>query len=101
MPLIQITLLEGRTEEQKEALIEEVTLAVHRSIGAPLESIRIALYELPKSHWAVGGKTMAKRGRESSKAFEEESRLIVDEQTDETHPAGVSQAIKETVEGRV
>lgn len=70
MPLIQITLLEGRTDQQKEALIKAVTQAVSESIGAPLESIRIALYELPRSHWAVGGVTMAERAA----VAEEESR---------------------------
>ncbi|CAM3456621.1 2-hydroxymuconate tautomerase [Hydrogenibacillus schlegelii] len=59
MPLIQITLLEGRTEAQKAALIKAVTKAVVEAIGAPPESVRIALYELPRTHWAVGGVTKA------------------------------------------
>lgn len=61
MPLVQMHILEGRSEEMKQRLIAEVTAAVSRSLGAPQESIRILLYELPKTHWAVGGKSMAAR----------------------------------------
>jgi 4-oxalocrotonate tautomerase len=42
MPLIEIHLLEGRTDEQKEQLLAAVTRAVHESIGAPLPSGRPA-----------------------------------------------------------
>ena len=36
MPLIQINLADGRTDEQKRALLKAVTDAVQTSIGAPL-----------------------------------------------------------------
>ncbi|QQE77719.1 2-hydroxymuconate tautomerase [Alicyclobacillus sp. SO9] len=61
MPLIQINIIEGRSKEKKEQLIAEVTDAVHRSLDAPTESIRVLLYELPREHWAVGGVSMAER----------------------------------------
>ncbi|MCL6562445.1 MAG: 4-oxalocrotonate tautomerase family protein [Firmicutes bacterium] len=61
MPLAQIHILEGRTEEQKKRLVEEVTAAISRSLGAAPESIRVLLYELPKTHWAVGGVSMAEQ----------------------------------------
>ncbi|OFW81303.1 MAG: hypothetical protein A2201_06790 [Alicyclobacillus sp. RIFOXYA1_FULL_53_8] len=67
MPLIQINILEGRTDEVKQGLIREVTDAVHRSLGADLESIRVLLYELPKQNWAVGGKSMAERAAKVEK----------------------------------
>lgn len=35
MPVAQINILEGRSDEQKEALIREVTDALCRSLGAP------------------------------------------------------------------
>lgn len=58
MPLVQIHILEGRTDEMKKRMIYEVTEAIHRSLDAPLEKIRIVVYEIPKNHWAVGGVTM-------------------------------------------
>jgi len=51
-------MLEGRTEEQKKRMIAEVTEAIARTLNAPKGNIRIAIYELPKSHWSVGGVTM-------------------------------------------
>jgi len=55
MPLIEIHLLEGRTEDQKKALLTAVTQAVHKSIGAPVETIRIWIEEFtPKDYMAAG-----------------------------------------------
>ena len=55
MPLIDVTLIEGRTPEKKRALIEALTKAAEESIGAPRPSIRVILREVPAAHWAVGG----------------------------------------------
>ncbi|WP_084213528.1 4-oxalocrotonate tautomerase [Thermicanus aegyptius] len=66
MPLVQIHMLEGRTEEQKKRMMVEVTEAIARTLNAPVESIRIAIYELPKSHWSVGGITMEERALNST-----------------------------------
>jgi 4-oxalocrotonate tautomerase len=55
MPLIAIHLLEGRTDEQKKALLAAVTRAVNESIGAPLETIRVWVQEFsPKEYMAAG-----------------------------------------------
>jgi 4-oxalocrotonate tautomerase len=55
MPLIEIHLLEGRTDEQKKALLTAVTKAVNESIGAPLETIRVWIEEFsPKEYMAAG-----------------------------------------------
>lgn len=61
MPLVQIHMLEGRSEEQKKRMMVEVTEAIERTLNAPRESIRIAIYEIPRSHWSVGGITMEER----------------------------------------
>jgi 4-oxalocrotonate tautomerase len=55
MPLVEIKLLEGRTDEQKKALLTAVTAAVHDSIGAPLETIRVWILEFsPRDYMAAG-----------------------------------------------
>lgn len=64
MPLVEVTLVEGRTPEQIQVLIEALTAAVETSIHAPRESIRVVVREVPATHWAVGGQTMAERRRE-------------------------------------
>lgn len=63
MPFAQISILEGRTEEKKAELIREVTDAIHRSLGAPKEAIRVALYEVKKTDWGIGGETAKSLGR--------------------------------------
>ncbi|HHN67197.1 MAG TPA: 2-hydroxymuconate tautomerase [Thermopetrobacter sp.] len=63
MPIVHITLLEGRDDEKKAALIREVTDAVHRAIGAPAESVRVVLHEVKKTEFGIGGKSAAELGR--------------------------------------
>jgi 4-oxalocrotonate tautomerase len=57
MPIVEISLLAGRSKETKVALIKAVTDAVASTVGAPLESIRVILREVPPEHWGVGGVT--------------------------------------------
>jgi 4-oxalocrotonate tautomerase len=64
MPIIRIELLEGRSPEQKKALIRQVSEAVTTSLGVRPEQVRVLLYELPADHWAIGGTTMADRKAE-------------------------------------
>lgn len=59
MPIATIKLLEGRTDEQKKALVEKVTQAIIETTGAPAEHVTIILEEMPKTHYAVGGKRAA------------------------------------------
>lgn len=66
MPLVEITMIEGRTPEQKRALLAEVTDAVERAIAAPREAIRVAIRELPPEHWAIGGVSTAERRKDGT-----------------------------------
>lgn len=61
MPLVEVTLTEGRTAEQIRALIHELTEAVERAIDAPRASVRIVVREVPPTHWAAGDVTIAER----------------------------------------
>jgi 4-oxalocrotonate tautomerase len=55
MPLILVTLIEGRSAEAKTALIRGLTDAAVEATAAPRESIRVILQEVPAAHWGVGG----------------------------------------------
>lgn len=55
MPFVQITLIEGRDA----AAVSECARAVHNSLAAPLESIRVTINEVPATHWIVGDRTRA------------------------------------------
>lgn len=64
MPIVSITMIEGRSDEQKENMYREVTEAIHRTLGAPRENVRIMLNEVPPRHFAVAG--VAKKRASSS-----------------------------------
>ena len=61
MPIVQVNMLEGRTDAQKERLIKEVTDAVARAIDAPIDSIRIIINEMPKQHFGIAGTSVKAR----------------------------------------
>ncbi|MBU5211247.1 2-hydroxymuconate tautomerase [Heyndrickxia oleronia] len=61
MPYITVKMLEGRTEEQKKALVEKVTEAVSETAGAPKENIVVFIEEMTKNHYAVGGKRLSEK----------------------------------------
>ncbi|MEI2777979.1 MAG: 2-hydroxymuconate tautomerase [Tetrasphaera sp.] len=61
MPLVEVTLAQGRTPEQLRTLIDRLTMATVEAIGAPLENVRVVIREVPKTHWAAGNVTIAER----------------------------------------
>ena len=63
MPFVQIYLIEGRTVEQKKAVIEKVTTAIHEAVGAPKEKIRVWIHEVPEANWGIAGVSVAELNR--------------------------------------
>ncbi len=61
MPIVDITMIEGRTDEAKARLIAKVTDAIHDAIAAPKESVRVILREVPANHFGVGGVAKTKK----------------------------------------
>jgi 4-oxalocrotonate tautomerase len=55
MPLVQVTMIAGRTVEQKHALIAAVSKAVSDSLDTPIERVRVAIYEVSPDEWGIGG----------------------------------------------
>ncbi len=51
MPHLIVKMYPGRTEEQKKKLTTALTQAITESIGAPDESISIAIEEISKEDW--------------------------------------------------
>ena len=58
MPFAQIFLIEGRTEEQRGAVIEKVTAALCEAVGAPRENVRVVIQEVPRANWGIAGKPL-------------------------------------------
>jgi 4-oxalocrotonate tautomerase len=57
MPIVHISLVEGRSDEAVKACVKAVARTVHETLGAPLDSIRVYATQVPAAHWAVGERT--------------------------------------------
>jgi 4-oxalocrotonate tautomerase len=68
MPLIEVTLVEGRSAEQLRALISGLTRVAVEAVDAPADSVRVVIREVPATHWAAGDVTIAERRASSPSA---------------------------------
>jgi len=59
VPLVEVTLAEGRTPQQVRNLMREVHEAVLRTADTRSEHIRVIVREVPRSHWATGDVTLS------------------------------------------
>jgi 4-oxalocrotonate tautomerase len=55
MPTIRVELMEGRTVEQKRALVSALTQAVVDTLGGKPESVDVVLFDIKRHDWATGG----------------------------------------------
>jgi len=62
MPIVQVFLIEGRSDEMKKSLIEKITTAVVDSGCGPVEAVRVLIQELPSKQWGIAGKTAKELG---------------------------------------
>jgi 4-oxalocrotonate tautomerase len=58
MPLVQITMLQGRTVEQKRKLAQRITDVMVEEAGARKEAIVVTFVEVSKESYASGGELM-------------------------------------------
>lgn len=63
MPLVQITLLAGRTTDQKRKIAKRITDVMVEEAGARREAIVVAFHEVSKESYASGGELMADKGK--------------------------------------
>jgi 4-oxalocrotonate tautomerase len=59
MPLIQVTMLQGRTVDQKRKIAQRITDAMVEEAGARREAIVVTFLEVSKESYASGGELMA------------------------------------------
>ena len=55
MPEIYVHAVEGRTIDQKRALVKDITEAVVRHFKVPPEAVMVQIVESPKDNKAKGG----------------------------------------------
>jgi 4-oxalocrotonate tautomerase len=63
MPLIQVTMLAGRTADQKRKLAARITDAMVEEAGARREAVVVAFHEVSKESYASGGVLMADKAK--------------------------------------
>ncbi|GGK76521.1 2-hydroxymuconate tautomerase [Amphritea balenae] len=63
MPIVTVNIMEGRSDEQKERMIDAVSDALASSLDAPKESVRVMINEMPKQHFGIGGQSAKKLGK--------------------------------------
>ena len=59
MPLIQVTMLQGRTADQKRKIARRITDTLVEEAGARREAIVVTFLEVSKESYASGGVLMA------------------------------------------
>ena len=69
MPLVNVTMARGRSPEQKGAMLQAIADAIHESIGAPRDSIRVWVNEVENTDFLAGTEILAeKQARLASEA---------------------------------
>jgi 4-oxalocrotonate tautomerase len=58
VPLIEVTVAEGRSASQIRDMMHEVHNAVLRTVDTRPEHIRVIVREVPRTHWATGDLTL-------------------------------------------
>lgn len=55
MPVIQVTISQGRSVEQKRELVQVLTRETARILKTREDAIRILIYEVSKENWGNAG----------------------------------------------
>ena len=63
MPLVQITMLTGRTADQKRNLATRITDAIVEEAGARREAVVVTFLEVERESYASGGVLMVDKGK--------------------------------------
>jgi len=59
MPLVQITMLQGRNADQKRRIAKRITDVMVEEAGAKREAIVVTFIEVSRESYASGGELMA------------------------------------------
>lgn len=63
MLVLKVTMVEGRTPEQKATLIRRLAEAAARHFDVPVDEVRTIIYEVSRQEWGVGTITLEERER--------------------------------------
>jgi 4-oxalocrotonate tautomerase len=74
MPLVSITMARGRTVEQKQAMLVAVADAIHESIGAPRDSIRVWVTEVENTDFLAGTEILSEKQARLAQAAQQQQQ---------------------------
>lgn len=57
MPIIQVQVLEGRSDEKIKDLVAGITKTAVETLGVKPEQVRVIVQPIPHKYWGVGGVT--------------------------------------------
>ncbi len=63
MPVVQVTMLTGRSADQKRKLAQRLTDVMVEEAGAHREAVIVTFHEVPKESYASGGLLIADKNR--------------------------------------
>jgi 4-oxalocrotonate tautomerase len=61
MPIIQATIVEGRSPEALREFVRQLTDSAVNALGAPAESVKVTVVEVPPTHYGSGNQTVAEK----------------------------------------
>jgi 4-oxalocrotonate tautomerase len=61
MPEVTVSLVEGRSDEQKKALMYDITQAVVKHCDVPADAVVVQINEAPRTNKMKGGLTFVER----------------------------------------
>ena len=62
MPMIRVEMFAGHSDDQKRALVKELTDAFVRTAGGNPEAVDVVLVDVEQSNWAKGGTLFSDKG---------------------------------------
>lgn len=65
--ILRLTMMEGRTADQKRRVMRALSEAAARELECDLESVRMVIHEVPASNWGVAGISMRERAEASAR----------------------------------
>ena len=56
MPVVNVYMWAGRTEQQKRKIAEGITKVFETEAGVPPDAMHVVFFDISKSDWAIAGK---------------------------------------------
>lgn len=61
MPVVQVTLIQGRSEEQKSKAAAAITKALHEHLNSTPDQTFVVFHDVAPSNWAIGGSLLSEK----------------------------------------